>query len=68
MAAMTDTDDDDPLAAAEAEVDRLRDRVRRLRQRAAAGQCGASAVSTAEYELHGAHKRLDALRDKGGAA
>jgi hypothetical protein len=57
-----DADSDDELAAAGTDVARLRDRVGRLRQRAAAGQCGASAVSVAEYELHGALRRLDCMR------
>lgn len=57
------TDSDNAEARAEAEVDRLREHVRLVRQRAAEGLAGASEVSVAEYELNGALKRLDALTD-----
>lgn len=55
------TDTDTAVAQAEAEVDRLREHVRLVRQRAGEGKAGASEVSVAEYELHGALRRLDAL-------
>lgn len=57
------TDSDSAEARAEAEVDRLREHVRLVRQRAAEGLAGASEVSVAEYELNGAMKRLDAITD-----
>lgn len=57
------------LDAAYAELETAREQLCKVRQRVALGQEGAAAVSTAEWRVHLARRRLDALTgDDDGAA
>lgn len=54
---------DNAEVRAEAEVDAAREHLRKVRERVAHGEDGASAVSLAEWRVHKARQRLDELTD-----